>query len=202
MEKVKKGFTLIELLAVMAIMGIVGIIISTVFSSTINLNNKQSDKLEVQQSVTTVQRSMYNDIRKANIINLAVVDLNNGGFEFEGTNMEQNNKYCRLKCYKPLIYIETITGIKAYYVYNEKNGEVRKITILSDESVGAKCVIENKDDLIGKYIIKHGSEDGIKVAQDAANNKKYNIKLHLKKKNAIKEFEFKVSTVDYGGDIK
>jgi hypothetical protein len=58
-------------------------------------------------------------------------------FIFVGTNMDQNNAYCRLMGYKPLLYTESVIGSKAYYVYDGVKGEVRKVAIPQDTSTSS-----------------------------------------------------------------
>lgn len=322
MKRIKKGLTLIELLAVIGIMSIVMSIITTVFISTLKLNTSISDKQDLQDSATAIQRSMYNDIRRANIVVDGSYDSASNRWLFVGSNMDQNNAYCRLKGYKPLIYVEGITGSRAYYAYDGVNGEVRKITIPNDKTtttvtvyftkaleydnttlgtewkvikeeekpnysppkisyniteevslkglvikydstddgidnavtyndftkVGAFIQKDNKgveigrfvivkanaldsngknpwfllqikseslvyysktnDNLLSKYVVKNAGVDGIVVTKNSSVGEGdslkgyYNIQLYLKKKTTVKEFEFRVSTVDYGGDIK
>ena len=106
MEKKNKGFTLIELICGIAIMSIVTVSISIFFNSTLKLNNTQSDKLNVQLSVTTIQRTMQSSITKANKVVDSSYSAALNRYIFVGTNMDQNNEYCRLMGYKPLLYTE------------------------------------------------------------------------------------------------
>lgn len=195
MKKTKKGFTLIELIAVMAIMGIVGVTINTVFSSTINLNNKIKDKLMVEQNVTSIQRSMHNDIRKANRLIIANSDTDS----FNGEDMVENNQYCTTNGYIPILYLESITESRKFYAYDKIEKQVRKITILK----GDDGEVTYQDILLGEFI------DNISVIQNADTTDTdgrvlkgyYNVQMSSKKKDAEKKFQFRVSIVDYGGDI-
>lgn len=321
MKKIRKGFTLIELIASMAIMAIIGVGIASVFSSTIKLKEQQTDKLTLQQNAIAIQRNMYNDIRKAKKIIDGSYDTSKKRWVLIGSNMDQNNDYCRLKGYKPLLYTESIVDNRLFYVYDKAFGEVRKVAIpndsttttvtkyftnsleydnttegtewlvvseadkikytppninysITDEVVikglvikydstndgidnpvnfnkfvekgafsikegkvekGKYVVLESKiinvdgkypwfvlpikaeslvlytkvkDSLVGKYLVKHDSLDGIEVTKNSTTTEGdslkgyYNVQLYTKKSNAVKEFEFRVSTVDYGGDIK
>ena len=137
MEKKNKGFTLIELICGIAIMSIVTVSISIFFNSTLKLNNTQSDKLNVQLSVTTIQRTMQSSITKANKVVDSSYSTALNRYIFVGTNMDQNNEYCRLMGYKPLLYTESVNKGKAYYAYNAVKGEVRKVTIPDDTSTSS-----------------------------------------------------------------
>lgn len=322
MKKTKKGVTLIELIIVLAIMSVVLLMIYSVCTSTFKINNYITDKIELQESATSIQRSMYNDIRRSNRIVDGIFDASLNRWVFDGSNMEQNNAYCRLKGYKPLIYFETIMNNRAYYVYDAVKGEVRKVIIPNDGTTTTVTVyftkfleydgtnlgtewdvipeenieyysppninyditdevslsglvikydytsdeVENPvtfndftkmgafikkdnvgnetgrfvvvktntmtsdgkylwfvmpikseelvyytrtaDTLVSKYVVKNGTEDGIRIIKNSSTGEGdtlkgyYDIELDLKKKNLTKKFHFRISTVDYGGDIK
>lgn len=125
-----KGFTMIELVATMAIMLIVALTISTVLSSNIRINKTIGSKISAKESLKDANNQLFSDIRKSKQVTDAV--LSGAKWSLPGTNMEYNNNYCESKGYRPLIFFESVSGNKGYYVYSKSARELRKITIPVD----------------------------------------------------------------------
>lgn len=89
--KENKGFTLVELIIVMACLGIVLIFFWTMLSSSSEDTSTITEKVEVQNSVTSLMNIIQQDVQEAKIYNISeseagIVNIGSNAYSFSNVN--------------------------------------------------------------------------------------------------------------------
>lgn len=150
----EKGLTLVELLAGIVILAIISLCLWSIFHNSMNHNNREVSKNQLQQEANIIINTIQNLHTKHKITQL-VVDENNSSFTIYYSDRNQNN------------IIKNST-------FNKRNIKY-EFCAFTDPDTNKKCVLSNK--IFPESATEVSQYFGFKLKLSSTNNENINFEV-------------------------